>query len=669
MSSIVYKTKKEELLQLSKVTSQRVDDWLTEKMGLLYTISILPEAKDSITYYGGGEQRITDQANAILGEVVHHYSDFTSVGILNPQGTCVSSSNPKLVGRALEVKDQPYFPIVLRGTEFITDPLFSPINNNNILIMLIPIHDNSTDKVIGVCYASVAMEHISNAIINGLAVSDNNIAYLTTANGTIAAHPDEKKVLTENIGDFEYGQDIINDRKQSGFLEYKSEGDHNLSAYDRVTTTNWILVLTAHYEDVFRDLNSLRLNTIIMSVVLLLIMIFALIFVINNLTSRLKKTLIGLKEVSEGAGDLTRRLVINGKDEIDQVAVLVNKTIENLLIMVSSIKKECSKLSNVDQDLTSSMDETATAINQVSSNIDSIRNRILNQAAGVEEMLATIMSINSGVGELDNQIKEQLNDISESSSSIEQMIASISHVNENLDKNNHIIHRLKDAAKIGADSLQSSSTLSRKILNDSEALEEATHIIQNIASQTNLLAMNAAIEAAHAGSYGKGFAVVSDEIRKLAEESNVQGTNISRSLMELQESILQIDKSLGDTTEKFETVAELTEEVSHQENLIKLSMEEQIAGSKQVLESLSRLNDNSNLVSRSSMNILTGTDEVQKEMNQLNKVTDEIKLSINEMSLGAKEINEAIQMVQDLTHDSNDSVAILADNVNGFVTE
>ena len=246
------------------------------------------------------------------------------------------------------------------------------------------------------------------------------------------------------------------------------------------------------------------------------------------------------------------------------------------------------------------------------------------------------------------------------------MVANIASIGQTLVKTDSAIKELTTATGDGKATLVTTNTVTQKIAEESSSLLEASSVIQHIASQTNLLAMNAAIEAAHAGEAGKGFAVVADEIRKLAEDSATQGKTITTTLKNLSGEIETLSASSTTVEEKFNSIFTLAEQVKDMSARVTEAMREQENGSKEVLTAIKNINMVTTEVQSGSDEMLKGGEGVAEEMQKLDNLTRMITDSMNEMASGAVQINNAVQEVNEITQKNKQSIEKLAHEVSKF---
>ncbi|MDR1300952.1 MAG: methyl-accepting chemotaxis protein, partial [Treponema sp.] len=298
-----------------------------------------------------------------------------------------------------------------------------------------------------------------------------------------------------------------------------------------------------------------------------------------------------------------------------------------------------------------------------------IKGRVINQSNNVTETNAATGQITVNIDKLNGHVENQAVKVSQSSSAIEELLSNIQSVTQTLIKNANNMKQLMEASEVGRTSLQDVAADIQEIAHESQGLLEINALMENIASQTNLLSMNAAIEAAHAGEAGKGFAVVADEIRKLAESSSEQSKTISTVLKKIKSSIDKITASTNKVLGKFEAIDQGVKLVSDQETTIRSAMEEQGTGSKQILEVVSQLNDITQKVKGESAGMLHESGKVIQEGKHLEQVTHELTNGVNEMVISVEQINVAVNRVNELSGQNQNNINILVEAVSRFKVE
>ena len=460
---------------------------------------------------------------------------------------------------------------------------------------------------------------------------------------------------------------VIQDILKSDATEiryYTFMGTRDIASAAVMKTTGWNVVIEAPVNEFLDTINVLRIGVIIAA----LLILFAALIIVSIFSRKLVKPIQNSVPVLEkiAHGDFTVRLPIHGNNEITDMFEYFNETIEKIGISIKQVGINSNVMEEIGSELASNMTETASAVNEISANIDGVKQQAMTQAASVTETAATVEEIVRTIKQLNTSIETQAASVAQSSSSVEEMVANIASIGQTLGKTDDVIRNLTTATGDGKATLVTSNTVTQKIAEESGSLMEASSVIQHIASQTNLLAMNAAIEAAHAGEAGKGFAVVADEIRKLAEESSTQGKTITATLKTLSGEIETLSTSSKTVEEKFNAIFSLAEQVKEMSNRLTEAMREQENGSREVLTAIKSINMVTVEVQAGSEEMLKGGESVAGEMRKLDGLTHVITESMNEMASGAVQINNAVQEVNTISQKNKESIENLSKEVNKF---
>ena len=561
-------------------------------------------------------------------------------------------------------KDQqfdPYFSKVSSGDEILVTTFTVPLKNR----------DNKTVGVFGI---DLALTDLAKELDN-LKLYETGYGSLISSSGVIVTHKDKSLVGTVKK-DFDT---LLNNRDS-----VMVGSDQNIRSFEQIENgTNmfamltpiiidsgfepWYLLCTVPRSEVYKAVIKGAIIMAAMLILSIILIVSVLSIIITGKLRPLTHVTSALRQViSYGKGDLTVRLPVFGNDEITEIAVSFNDTIAKIGASIQAVSTNSNMMEAIGNELASNMTETAGAVNEISANIDGVKQQAMIQAASVTETAATVEEIVRTIKQLNTGIEAQVSSVAQSSSSIEQMVANIASMGQTLGKTDSVIKDLTAATGDGKATLVTSNAVTRKIAEESGSLMEASSVIQHIASQTNLLAMNAAIEAAHAGEAGKGFAVVADEIRKLAEDSAAQGKTITTTLKTLSGEIEILSASSKTVEEKFNAIFTLAEQVKDMSARLTEAMREQENGSKEVLTAIKNINTVTVEVQASSQEMLKGGEGVADEMKKLDNLTHIITNSMNEMAAGAVQINNAVQEVNDITQKTKQGIENLTGEVAQF---
>ena len=374
-----------------------------------------------------------------------------------------------------------------------------------------------------------------------------------------------------------------------------------------------------------------------------------------------------LEDIAQGEGDLTKALSVQSKDEIGTVALNFNNFVETLRTILLTVRSSVDGLAETGQGLNDRMVSVQEALEHINQGISVVDQKVISQSEGITEVSQTITQIDANLHQLNQLIGKQAESVQSTTGAVHSMAQLVEKALDGIQNSLKEFEHLTQTAEVGAEILQQVQERVHEIAQQSQGMSEANNVINSIAAQTNLLAMNAAIEAAHAGEAGKGFAVVADEIRKLAESSATQSKTISGTLKHFQKAITLVVESSEQAGKSFQDVQQAIQTVSAEQKALNSTMHQQSEGNRLVLEAFGTIENLNHQVLAGAEEMVTGSGIITTKTTELVESTHSIEDSVEDMKQETQKISQAIQDVANLSVSTEEGIKQVQGQIQRFV--
>lgn len=610
-----------------------------------------------------------------IGQGILDTTDFNIFLVLSPSGTLIYSTNPNDIP-GTDFSDKDYISGAMEGEMALSSLFYSDITKNYCLALGVPVFDpDKPEDIVGTIGLVVTGGSLKSIVQSGVEqIGSTAVSYLIDTNGTVITDVVTKDGKGLQMADTVKGWplEFIKRASSSEGESAHSTGSYQNYADKRVFGSGTVLTLGNQVYGLIIEVDEsealaraavLQKSTLIMCLVMVVAAIAVTVGFSRTLVNPILDVVSTVKNVAQGEGDLTKRLDVKSKDEMAELAQWFNKFLDYIAGIIKNITLTSDQLAATSQELSATSEESTSIAAQIAETAQQLASGAAEQssiaantAVSAEKLSSTVEVVAQGTQSQYGAVDTIAVVISESNRIFGEVVQVLESVSKVAQENTLAAKKATESIQVLSTSManiqganESAAIQVSELSNLSQSIRQIVGVIDDIASQTNLLALNAAIEAARAGEHGRGFAVVADEVRKLAERSLAETKNISELINKVATSIDRTVSSIEQSTQEIDVGSMVAQDAGNV-----LSEIERAATGTQ--EEIVRLTD-------SFERLKTASAQTETAVNDIAVYANENLAGVEEMAMTAEEVKRLVENVAAVSEESAAAIEEVAASI------
>jgi methyl-accepting chemotaxis protein len=523
---------------------------------------------------------------------------------------------------------RPWYKVAIdkKGKIGYTDPYKDSTTGELVVSLSRTVENNG--QVVGVITIDINLTNLSKSL-SEIKVGKEGYIYITTASGVMIAHPSKDQLGETTATTLGSWNDIKGNK--SGFTTYNYNGEEKYCSYSTNDLMGWKIISALPKTELLSDTDVLKNMSVIIVIALVVITSIISLLISNSIVSKILKLRNNFSKASEG--DLSDRVEIKSRDEFEELGGHFNVMMDSISSFIRNVKQSADIIFKNSDSISILAKETEKAIDEVALTIDQVANGSSTQAQDISSGVEFLEELAANIGTIED-LAVEMNEVSLNTSSLSK---------DGLEIIDILTNKTQEVNKQS----QKVMVVIEDMNNSTEEIGTIVDTINSIAEQTNLLALNAAIEAARAGEAGRGFSVVAEEVRMLAEQSSDATKQIQNLIQKVKEKSILAVMAMGDTSAVVNDQNNVVNETKDIFNKIFNS----ITGLKdevvQISAAIKETNKQKDYIIDKMQNVAAVSEEASASTEEVSAATEEITATMSEFSNSAAELRELVKLLED----------------------